>query len=130
MNECKASEYIPKNAGEILDWCRKNGIIPVPCQPRSKAPMGIISRKGVYKNNPPNERELLRNYDRRFFGKVVRDSFHIPSPERLAVIRNFWDFSDTSAMDTKKLSISLDMNYPTEDGFTIACIDIDRFSAL
>jgi hypothetical protein len=126
MNECKASEYIPKNAGEILDWARENGIIPVPCQPKSKAPMGIISRKGVYKNNPPDKRELLRNYDRRYFGKSVRDSFHIPSPERLAAIRNFWDISNTAAMDIKNLSISLDMNYPTEDGFTIACIDIDR----
>ena len=117
--------YYPKNAGEIIGWCRQNGIIPVPCQPKSKAPLGIISRKGVYRGNPPTKRELLGIYDRRFFGKTIQDSFHVPSQKRISIINSFWNSRDTAKMNEKSISISIDMNYPTDDGYTIACIDID-----
>lgn len=120
--------YNPKNAGEVVSWCRKNGIIPIPCQPKSKAPLGIISKKGIYKKNPPSKEELLRIYDRRFFGKNVSDSFHVPSPKRILAINNFWDSHSLENMDERTISISLDMNYPTNDGYTIACIDIDSDS--
>ncbi|WOF16667.1 hypothetical protein F1737_08175 [Methanoplanus sp. FWC-SCC4] len=115
----------PKTAGDVVSWCRNNGVIPVPCRPKSKAPLGIISVKGVYGENPPGERELLRNFDRRFFGKTVRDSFHIPSQKRLEIIENYWNRPYTKSFTAGQISVSLDMNYPTKDGLTIACIDID-----
>ncbi|MBP2133832.1 hypothetical protein J2128_001786 [Methanomicrobium sp. W14] len=128
MTACKYQPYTPKNAGEVVFWCKKNGLIAVPCRPKSKAPLGIISRKGVYGKNPPGERELLKLYDRRSFGKTVRDSFHVPSPERINKIRDFWEKPNTGKLDYTKISISLDMNYPTDDGYTVACVDIDSDS--
>ncbi len=116
----------PYLAGPILDWCEENGIVAVPCRPRSKAPIGAISRRGVYGDAPPSPAALLARYGRDRFGAQVRDSFHLPTPERLARIARFWQTPGVRLWGPEVLSISVDMNYPTADGYTVACLDIDE----
>ena len=118
-------EQTPSTAGDVLVWCKKNGVIPIPCRPHSKAPAGVVSSRGVYGNSPPDRAMLLRHYGRAAFGTSVRDSFHVPSPERLAVIEAFWASPSVLSKGAREISISIDMNYPTADGHTVACLDID-----
>lgn len=120
----------PVLAGSVLDWCDENGIVAVPCQPQSKAPIGAISRRGVYGDSPPPPAELLARYGRERFGAQVRDSFHLPTPERLARIARFWETPGVRLWGPEALSISVDMNYPTADGYTVACLDIDDDACL
>ena len=115
----------PYLAGPVLDWCDENGVVPIPCRPGSKVPIGSISRRGVYGDHPPSPEVLLARYGRERFGGVVRDSFHLPTPERLARIARFWRTPGVRIWGPEVLSISVDMNYPTEDGYTVACLDID-----
>lgn len=115
----------PYLAGPVLDWCEENGAVPVPCRPGSKVPIGSISRRGVYGDTPPCPEVLLARYGRERFGAVVRDSFHLPTPERLDRITRFWQTPGVRLWGPEVLSISVDMNYPTVDGYTVACLDID-----
>jgi len=115
----------PITAGDVLSWCRKNGVIPIPCRPHSKAPAGVVSSRGVYGTSPPDRWTLLRLYGRVAFGTKVRDSFHVPSPERLDAIDSFWASPRVVSQGPKEISISIDMNYPTADGYTVGCLDID-----
>jgi hypothetical protein len=117
-------------AGPVLDWCEHNGLIPVPCRAGSKVPIGAISSRGVYGANPPAPSELMARYGRERFGAQVRDSFHLPTPERLARIARFWATPGVRLMGPEVLSISIDMNYPTKDGHTVACLDIDDDTCL
>lgn len=112
-------------AGPVLDWLKENGITPIPCRPRSKSPVSAISRYGVYQNNPPSASTLLARFGRERFGREVRDSFHLPTPERLAAIERFWQVPGVRRWGPEILSISVDMNYPTSDQYTICCLDID-----
>ena len=118
-------EQTPATAGDVLSWCKKNGVVPIPCRPHSKAPAGIVSSRGVYGNSPPDRSKLLRHYGRAAFGTSVSDSFHVPSSERLAIIKAFWASPGVVFKGAQEISISIDMNYPTADGYTVACLDID-----
>ncbi len=120
----------PYVAGPVLDWCEANGLVPVPCQPTSKAPIGAISSRGVYGGQPPSPASLLAEYGRDRFGAAVRDSFHLPTPERLDRIARFWRVPGVRLWGPEALSISVDMNYPTADGYTVACLDIDEDGSL
>lgn len=112
-------------AGPVLDWLSANGITPIPCRPRSKSPVSAISRYGVYQDHPPSASALLSRFGRERFGREVRDSFHLPTPERLAAIERFWRVPGVRRRGPEFLSISIDMNYPTCDHYTICCLDID-----
>lgn len=112
-------------AGPVLDWCEANGLVPVPCRPGSKAPIGAISSRGLYGSTPPEPAALRAIYGRDRFGVVVRDSFHLPTPERLERVRQFWQSPGVRLWGPEAVSISVDMNYPTVDGYRVACLDID-----
>lgn len=112
-------------AGPVLDWLSANGITPIPCRPRSKSPVSAISRYGVYQDHPPSASALLSRFGRERFGREVRDSFHLPTLERLAAIERFWQVSGVRRWGPEVLSISIDMNYPTSDHHTVCCLDID-----
>lgn len=112
-------------AGPILDWLSINGITAIPCRPRSKSPVSVISRYGVYQDNPPSASVLLSRFGRERFGREVRDSFHLPTQERLNAIEQFWQIPGVRGWGPEILSISIDMNYPTADHYTICCLDID-----
>jgi hypothetical protein len=120
----------PYRAGPILDWCEANGLIPVPCRPGSKAPIGAISSRGLYGSTPPAPALLRAAYGRDRFGAVVRDSFHLPTPERLERMRRFWRTPGVRLWGPETVSISIDMNYPTADGYRAACLDIDNDACL
>ncbi|MEN6518477.1 MAG: hypothetical protein ABFC38_09825 [Methanospirillum sp.] len=120
----------PYRAGPVLDWCEENGLAPVPCRPGSKAPIGVISSRGLYGGAPPPPALLRAAYGRDRFGAVVRDSFHLPTPERLERIRWFWRTPGVRLWGPETVSISVDMNYPTADGFRVACLDIDDDTCL
>ena len=45
--------------GPVLDWFEANGLVPVPCRPGSKAPIGAISGRGLYGGSPPAPAALL-----------------------------------------------------------------------
>jgi hypothetical protein len=115
----------PATIADMLAWCGQNGVTPIPCRPRSKGPAGCISTRSVYGDTPPSPGDLLQTYGRSFFGSTVRDSFHVPSPERIRVIEAFWADPGVRALGPESLGVSLDMNYPTADGCRIACIDVD-----
>jgi hypothetical protein len=121
---------VPYLAGPVLDWCEGNGLVPVPCRPGSKAPIGAISSRGVYGTAPPDPAALLAAYGRDRFGAVVRDSFHLPTPERLARVRRFWGTPGVRLWGPEAVSISVDMNYPTADGYRVACLDLDDDACL
>jgi hypothetical protein len=112
-------------AGPVLDWLSASGITAIPCRPRSKSPVSAISRYGVYQDRPPSASALLARFGRERFGREVRDSFHLPTPERLAAIEQFWQVPGVRRWGPEVLSISIDMNYPTTDHYTICCLDID-----
>jgi hypothetical protein len=112
-------------AGPILDWLSINGIIAIPCRPRSKSPVSAISRYGVYQDHPPSASVLLTRFGRERFGREVRDSFHLPTQERLNAIERFWQIPGVKGWGPDILSISIDMNYSTADHYTICCLDID-----
>lgn len=112
-------------AGPVLDWLTANGITPIPCRPRSKSPVSAISRYGVYQDHPPDPSSLLARFGRERFGREVRDSFHLPTKERLEAIERFWEVPGVRRWGPEVLSISIDMNYPTSDQYTICCLDID-----
>ena len=120
----------PYLAGPVLDWCETSGLVPVPCRPGSKAPIGAISSRGLYGSNPPAPAMLLAAYGRDRFGAVVRDSFHLPTPERLERIARFWRTPGVRLWGPETVSISVDMNYPTADGCRAACLDIDDDTCL
>ncbi len=120
----------PYLAGPVLDWCEKNGLVPVPCRPGSKVPVGAISSRGVYGGSPPGPAALLAAYGRDRFGAAVRDSFHLPTPERLERIARFWQTPGVRLWGPETVSISVDMNYPTADGFRASCLDIDDDACL
>ncbi|HOT94906.1 MAG TPA: hypothetical protein PK089_06930 [Methanoregulaceae archaeon] len=120
----------PYLAGPVLNWCTENGVVPVPCRAGSKAPIGAISSRGVYGGAPPSPEALLARYGRERFGTVVRDSFHLPTPERLERIARFWRTPGARLWGPGVISISVDMNYPTADGYTVACLDIDDDTCL
>ncbi len=111
--------------GPVLDWLSASGITAIPCRPRSKSPVSAISRYGVYQDRPPSAPALLARFGRERFGREVRDSFHLPTPERLAAIEQFWQAPGVRRWGPEVLSISIDMNYPTTDHYTICCLDID-----
>lgn len=60
-------------AYDIFEWLSWNGITPLPCRPLSKVPIDQISTFKVYGEDRSD------------------DSFHIASPERMRVIKNWWD---------------------------------------
>jgi hypothetical protein len=115
----------PATIADMLAWCEKSGVVPIPCRPRSKGPAGCISTRSVYGVAPPSPGDLLKAYGRSFFGSTVRDSFHVPSPERIRVIDAFWADPGVRTLGPGSLGISLDMNYPTADGYRTACVDVD-----
>ncbi len=116
--------------GPALDWCAASGVVPVPCRSGSKAPIGAISSRGLYGSTPPSPALLLATYGRDRFGTVVRDSFHLPTPERLERIARFWQTPGVRLWGPETVSISIDMNYPTADGYRAACLDIDDDTCL
>lgn len=116
--------------GPVLDWFEANGLVPVPCRPGSKAPIGAISGRGLYGGSPPAPAALLAVYGRDRFGAAVHDSFHLPTPERLERIRRFWRTPGVRLWGPEMISISVDMNYPTADGHRAACLDIDDDACL
>lgn len=116
--------------GPALDWCAASGVVPVPCRSGSKAPIGAISSRGLYGSTPPSPALLLATYGRDRFGTVVRDSFHLPTPERLERIARFWQTPGVRLWGPEAVSISIDMNYPTADGIRVACLDIDDDACL
>ncbi|MEN6343236.1 MAG: hypothetical protein ABFC89_11845 [Methanospirillum sp.] len=120
----------PYRAGTVLDWFEANGLVPVPCRPCSKAPIGAISSRGLYGGTPPAPAVLRAMYGRDRFGAVVRDSFHLPTPERLERVRRFWQMPGVRLWGPEAVSISVDMNYPTADGYRAACLDIDDDACL
>lgn len=120
----------PYLVGGMLDWCEANGLVPVPCRPGSKAPIGAISSRGLYGGTPPAPDALLAAYGRDRFGAAVRDSFHLPTPERLERIARFWRTLGVRLWGPETVSISVDMNYPTADGCRAACLDIDDDACL
>lgn len=95
------------NLSDILDWCNSNGITPIPCQVRTKKPVVEISTQSIY-------------------GTRENDSFHNPTPERLAVIADYWNRPSVTKMTRCDVAVSIDMSYPTTDGHTVACVDIDN----
>lgn len=117
-------------AGPVLDWCDENGLVPMPCRPGSKAPIGAISSRGLYGSTPPAPAALLATFERDRFGSSIRDSFHLPTPERLRRIDRFWRTPGVRLWGAEAVSISVDMNYPTRDGFRCACLDIDDDACL
>ena len=117
-------------AGPVLDWFEANGLVPVPCRPGSKAPIGAISSRGLYGGSPPEPAALRAVYGRDRFGAAVRDSFHLPTPERLERIARFWRTPGVRLWGPETISISVDMNYPTADGNRAACLDIDEDTCL
>lgn len=105
-NNTSISEDI--NLSDILNWCDSNGITPIPCQVRTKKPIGEISTQAIY-------------------GTRDGDSFHCPTPERLAIIRNYWNRPGVSKLTRCDIAVSIDMSYPTRDGYTITCVDVDNW---
>ena len=93
---------------DILNWCDSNGITPIPCQVRTKKPVGEISTGAIY-------------------GTRGGDSFHCPTPERLTIITNYWNRPGVSKLTRGDIAVSIDMSYPTRDGYTITCVDIDNW---
>jgi hypothetical protein len=120
----------PYVAGPVLDWVEANGLVPVPCCPGSKAPIGSISSRGLYGGTPPAPSALLAAYGRDRFDAAVRDSFHLPTPERLERIARFWRTPGVRLWGPEAVSISVDMNYPAADGFRAACLDVDDDACL
>ena len=97
------------NLSDILNWCDSNGD----------------------HTNPPvrcGRKNLLVKYRHRLStGHGTGDSFHCPTPERLAIITNYWNRPGVSKLTRGDIAVSIDMSYPTRDGYTITCVDIDNW---
>src|SRR5208283_2120082 len=102
---------------ELLTWAERNGVILLPCKRKSKNPRNDISTDEVYPDgNAPTPNDS------------VNDSFLQPTPERIKVIRRYWGSCSPSGLarpGVNFVSASIGMNYPTDDGYTIGCIDVD-----
>jgi hypothetical protein len=98
---------------QLLEWAEINGIILLPSEPQSKKPGKWLSTRNVYSDKIP----------------PTKDSFHNLTPERLKAIESFWKFMKLprplKLATAESLSASVDTSYPTDDGFTIGCIDVD-----
>jgi hypothetical protein len=98
---------------ELLKWMDQEGVTLLPCEPYSKKPMIQISTHNVYRG----------------ITCPLNDTFHNPTPERLATIQKHWKFIKTflghKPVREYPFSASIDTNYPTHDKYTVACIDLD-----
>ena len=111
------------NVFTILSWCNNNGVIPIPCKPLTKATITDISSASIYGIiHDENGKEIDKMVE--YNGKQIKDSFLIPTPERLDVITNFWIKHGECTITT--VGVSLGTYYPTVDGYTIACVDVDN----
>jgi hypothetical protein len=105
---------LPAATKKFFEWAENNGIILLPCKPKSKEIDGKwLSTKAIY------------------HGKTLPDgdTFHNPTPERLRSINLYWELRLHPKLirrsNEEEFSASVDMNYPTTDGYTVACIDVD-----
>jgi len=103
----RESPRTPANVCELLVWLRANGITPLPCITRTKGPIEQISTRSVY-------------------GECPGDSFHIPTPERLDVINNWWgqeEYHKATGPSDQAVSIDCDPGY--NSGRRVIGIDVD-----
>ena len=97
---------------DIVRWLREQGITPLPCRPKSKSPISQISRRGIYGDNAP-----------------AGDSFHVPTPERMAAVRAWWSNEDYHRQATvKDCSISVPLHPDWNSGRQVIVLDIDDTS--
>lgn len=97
---------------DIVRWLREQGITPLPCRPKSKSPISQISRRGIYGDNAP-----------------AGDSFHVPTPERMAAVRVWWSNEDYHRQATvKDCSISVPLHPDWNSGRQVIVLDIDDVS--
>ncbi|WP_214084413.1 hypothetical protein [Methanoculleus sp.] len=97
---------------DIVRWLRGQGIMPLPCRPKSKSPISQISRRGIYGDNAP-----------------AGDSFHIPTPERMAAVKAWWVNEDYHQQATvKDCSISVPLHPDWNNGRQVIVLDIDDTS--
>ncbi|WP_292731210.1 hypothetical protein [Methanoculleus sp.] len=97
---------------DIVHWLREQGITPLPCRPKSKSPIPQISRRGIYGDNAP-----------------AGDSFHVPSPERMAAVKAWWSNEDFHRQATvKDCSISVPLHPDWNSGRQVIVLDIDDTS--
>jgi hypothetical protein len=108
----KTDGEIPKTLGYILEWAIKQGIHLLPCERKSKKPKDVISTESVYPDKDAPD----------------KDSFLEPTPKRIGLIERWWRSikpERLQKLSEKDLSASIGMNYPTKDGLTVSCIDVD-----
>lgn len=97
---------------DVVRWLREQGITPLPCRPKSKSPISQISRRGIYGDNAP-----------------AGDSFHVPTPERMAAVRAWWSNEDYHRQATvKDCSISVPLHPDWNSGRQVIVLDIDDTS--
>lgn len=98
-------------AADMLSWFDREGILPLPCEPRSKAPLKMISSDGVYGwgQAPPD------------------DSYHVATPERVDIIRAWWGKRDYFAqVGPHEVAMSIDCNPGYHGGRRVFGVDVDR----
>ena len=94
---------------DIVRWLQDQGIVPLPCRPKSKRPIKQISRRDIYGDHAP-----------------PGDSFHEATPERMAAVKAWWSNADFHQQATvRDESISIDLNPGWNSGQQLAVIDID-----
>ncbi len=102
----------PPTPLEIVRWLQDQGITPLPCRPKSKSPIPQISRRGIYGDSAP-----------------PGDSFHSPTPERMAKVREWWSNKDFHRQATvKDESISIDLHPGWCGDRQLIILDIDEAS--
>ncbi len=86
--------------------------MPLPCRAKSKSPIPQISRRGIYGDDAP-----------------AGDSFHVPTPERMAAVKAWWSNEDYHREATvKDVSISVPLHPGWHDGKQVIVLDIDDAS--
>lgn len=96
---------------DVQEWARENDITLLPCTPKSKKPLGIITTRAIY----GNDAEM-----------AVDDSFHMATEERIRVINKFWGKRDfISQLNEKDIGASIEMNPGFNGGYRMCCIDVD-----
>jgi len=105
-----SNQNTPRTAKQIVTWATLNGVTVLPGQPKTKKPMGFLARGAV---------ETPEGAD------PERDTYHVPTPQRLFAIENYWNRLPNDFRETE-LSISFDTDYPCGDNVFIASLDLDR----
>ncbi len=97
---------------DVVYWLQSQDIVPLPCQPKTKRPISRISSYGIYGKNAPEG-----------------DSFHIPTPERVPVVRSWWKNEEYHRHATvKDCSISVPLHPDWHGGRQVIVLDIDEAS--